>query len=185
MTQESSIGDASCPSKRYVTSELFPIVYEELRRLASIHLRKEAPGHTLQATALVNEAYLRLRGANGQADFTNRNSFLAAAAEAMRHILVDAARRKLAAKRGGGNAREDLDVDQILAQEPSEVLAVHEALDALAQADPQCAELVKLHYFSGFSLEEAGEILGVSRATANRWWIYAKAFLKTALQDAR
>ena len=175
--------DQSNATDQLAPSALFPIVYNELRRLAGAHLRKEGPGHTLQPTALVNEAYLRLRGADGKANFTNRNSFLAAASEAMRHILVDAARRKLALKRGGGNAREDIDVDQILAQEPSEVLAVHEALDALAQADPQCAELVKLHYFSGFSLEECGEILGISRATANRWWIYAKAFLKTALQQ--
>lgn len=180
---KSSHSDSSNAQATRQASALFPIVYNELRRLAAIHLQNEKPGHTLQPTALVNEAYLRLRGAEGNANFTNRNSFLAAASEAMRHILVDAARRKLAAKRGGGNAREDLDVDKILAQEPSEILAVHEALDALHEADPQCAELVKLHYFSGFSLEEAGEILGVSRATANRWWIYAKAWLKTALQD--
>lgn len=170
-------------SPQLAATSVFPIVYDELRRLASIHLKHEKVGHTLQPTALVNEAFLRLRGTDGNATFTNRNSFLAAASEAMRRILVDAARRKLAAKRGSGQAQQEIDVDQLLVQEPLEVIAVDEALAELAAKDHQCAELVKLRYFSGFSMEECAEILGISRATAYQWWTYARAFLKSSMEE--
>ncbi len=149
--------------------ELFPVVYDELRRMARRQLSKESPGQTLQATGLVHEAYVRLVGADPQKKFSGRAGFFAAASEAMRHILVDAARRKLAQKRGGGNAKQDVDVESLVVSRPEEIFAVQEALDALAAHDPQCAEIVRLHYFGGFSLSEISEILEISRATANRW----------------
>jgi RNA polymerase sigma factor (TIGR02999 family) len=164
-------------------ADLFPIVYDELRRLAKWKLADEKAGHTLQPTALVNEAYLRLVGNNQELRFESRKGFFVAASEAMRHILVDAARRKLAQKRGGTAIREPLDLDHIQLDRPAELLSVHDALDALAQQDAECAELVKLHYFGGYSLAEAADLLNISRSTANRWWIYARAFLKTQLNE--
>jgi len=159
--------------------ELFPLVYVELRRLAKWKLGDERPGHTLQPTALVNEAYVRLVGKNLDLKFDSRKGFFVAAAEAMRHILVDSARRKLALKRGGKIERELTDLDRILVHRPREILDVHEALEALAEHDPLSAQLVKLHYFGGYSLNEIGELMDISRATANRWWVYARAWLKT------
>jgi RNA polymerase sigma factor (TIGR02999 family) len=163
-------------------AELFPLVYDELRRLAKWHLSNEREGHTLQPTALVNEVYVRLIGPNQELKYESRRGFFVAAAEAMRHILVDSARRKLALKRGGSAQREQLDLDLIHIERPDELLRVHEALDALAHEDPQCAELVKLHYFGGYSLSETADLLNISRATSNRWWTYAKAFLRSHLQ---
>ncbi len=162
-------------------AELFPLVYDELRRLAKWKLADEKAGHTLQPTALVNEVYLRLVGNHQQLKYESTKGFFVAASEAMRHILVDAARRKLAQKRGGAVGREDLHLDHIHIERPAEILAVHDALDALAEQDPQCAEIVKLHYFGGYSLAEAADFLNISRSTANRWWTYSKAFLKTQL----
>lgn len=164
-------------------AELFPLVYDELRRLAQWKLADEKPGNTLQPTALVNEVYVRMVGAKQGLNFKSRSGFLSAASEAMRHILVDAARRKLTRKHGGDVERMELEVDRILVQHPKEVLDVHTALDALAEHNVQCAELVKLHYFGGYSIAEVADVMNISRATANRWWIYARAWLKTAIES--
>jgi RNA polymerase sigma factor (TIGR02999 family) len=156
--------------------ELLPLVYGELRRLAARHLAREKPGQTLQATALVHEAYLRLVGAPGGAGWNGRGHFFAAAAEAMRRILVESARRKHSLKRGGDHARQPLD-DIPLQRPPDELLAIHDALEALAETDPRAAELVKLRYFAGFTLEEAADVLGISSRTADSVWAYARAWL--------
>ena len=166
-------------------SELFPIVYKELRRLANWHMAGEKPGQTLQATALVHEAYIQLVGAQNPCNYSDRKDFFSAAAQAMRHILVDVARQKMAVKRGGELIRQDIELSGIQIDRPAELLGVHDALDALAQHDPQAAQVVSLHYFGGFSLAEIAEILGVSRATVNRWWTYAKIWLRTDIQDSQ
>jgi RNA polymerase sigma factor (TIGR02999 family) len=156
--------------------ELAPLVYQELRRVAAQKMAREVPGQTLQATALVHEAWMRL----GDGEFQNRAHFFAAAAEAMRRILVERARRKQAEKRGGGEA-EHVAIDEIDIIAPpakdEETLAVHDALDALAAHDPRKAELVKLRYFVGLSFEETAEVLGISLATAHREWAYARVWL--------
>ena len=165
--------------------QLLPQVYDELRRLAVEMLATEQPGQTLQATALVNEAWLRLAGTAKQNNYNNREHFFAVAAEAMRRILVDQARRKATLKRGGELSRAELlDSNIASAAPPAEFIAVHEALDALAANDALTADLIKLHYFGGFSLEEVGELLGMSRATAYRLWIYGRAWLRAELIDA-
>ena len=154
--------------------ELLPLVYAELRQLARAKMAREQPGHTLQPTALVHEAWLRM----GDARFENRAHFFGAAAEAMRRILIERARRKLAAKHGAG--AEHVDADDIEIAAPSkddELLAVHEALDALAAHDTRKAELVKLRYFAGLTIDEAAEVLGTSAPTAKRDWAYARAWL--------
>jgi RNA polymerase sigma factor (TIGR02999 family) len=164
------------------SAQLFPLVYDELRKLAAAQLAREKPGQTLQSTALVHEAYMRLVG--GSQQWSGRNHFFGAAAEAMRRILVDVARRKATAKHGGQQVRHSLDdCRAATAAPPDEVLAVHEALDRLASEDRVAAELVKLHYFGGFSLEEAAELVGISRARAYRTWTYARTWLRTALLD--
>ena len=160
---------------RQAEDELLPLVYAELRQLARAKMAREQPGHTLQATALVHEAWLRL----GQQPFENRAHFFSAAAEAMRRILIDRARRKLAAKHGAG--AEHVDVHDLEIAAPTakddELLAVHEALDALAAHDPRKAELVKLRYFAGLTIDEAADVLGISTPTAKRDWTYARAWL--------
>ena len=157
--------------------ELLPLVYEELRKLAAAKMAHEAAGHTLQPTALVHEAWLRLVGDQDK-EWAGRAHFFAAAAEAMRHILIDSARRKRAARHGGGQARVDLqDVEIAFVADDDELLAVHDALDKLAAEDSKKAELAKLRYFVGLSFEEAAEVLGLSVATAKRHWAYARAFL--------
>lgn len=160
-------------------AQLLTLVYDELRRLAAAKMAREAPGHTLQATALVHEAWLRL-GGDGRKAWPNRRYFFAAAAEAMRRILVDAARRKHAARHGGGQERVDLDVPGVEIHTPEddgELLAVHEALDRLAALDARKAEVVKLRYFTGLSLEEIAQALDVSEPTVKRDWAYARAWL--------
>lgn len=162
--------------------KLLPLVYGELRRLAAVMLEDERAGQTLQPTALVHDAWLRLGAGGNEQAFRSRTHFFAAAAESMRRILVDEARRKAAAKRGGSlNRQELLDSGIATAAPPDEVIAVHEALDALAAKDGLTAELIKLHYFGGFSLEEAGKLLGMSRATAYRLWTYGRAWLRAEL----
>ncbi len=163
---------------------LLPLVYDELRRLASQRLAQEKPGQTLQATALVHEAYLRLVGDHEARRWDNRGHFLAAAAEAMRRILVDNARRKRADKHGGRLERQDIaDVD-IASPIPSEdLLALDEALKKLEAEDPVKAQLVKLRYFAGLTEEDAARVLGISRATVQRYWRYAKAWLHGEISE--
>jgi len=165
-------------------NELFPLIYDELRRMANWQLASQKPGQTLQPTALVNEAYIRLAGPNPCRKFSSREGFFAAASQAMRHILVDIARRKLAIKRGGDHSRADIDLDNVEVHRPAEILSVHEALSALEVHDPKAAQIVKLHYFSGLSLAEIAEIQNVSRATVHRYWVYAKTWLRAAIEDA-
>ena len=161
---------------------LLPLVYDELRRLAAQKLSQESPGQTLEATALVHEAYLRLVDVDDAQSWNSRGHFFAAAAEAMRRILVENARRKQSLKRGGACRRLDLDEAAACGEGPAEeLLALSEALDRLAAEDPRKAELVKLRYFAGLSVREAATALGISRATADRYWAYAKVWLYCAL----
>jgi RNA polymerase sigma factor (TIGR02999 family) len=158
----------------------FPQVYDELRKLAAAKLAYERIGHTLDATGLVHEAYIKLGGDS----FTSRSSFFRAAAEAMRRILVDHARAKKAEKRGGGGHRFALsESDRVFHADPDTILSVNEALEHLAAEDPDVVEVARLRLFAGLSIEEAAETLGVSRATAFRDWSYARAWLSTALSS--
>jgi RNA polymerase sigma factor (TIGR02999 family) len=166
------------------TDQLLPLVYTELRKLAAAKLAKEKPGQTLQATALVHEAYVRMLGSESDQHWDSRRHFFAAAAEAMRRILVDNARRKQAKKRGGGAVRDSIEPDELPVKDsanPLEVLAIHEALEILEQRSPRKAELVKHRYFLGFTLAESAEILGIAEPTAQDDWAYAKAWLKRQL----
>ena len=168
-------GDAGAADK------LLPLVYRELRQLAAQKLSHEPPGQTLQATALVHEAYLRLVGAEDQ-DWAGRTHFFSAAAEAMRRILIDNARLKKSLKRGGDRQRVDLDGTDFAIEVPSEqLIALDEALTRLAEEDHTVAELVKLRYFVGLTIEQAAEVLKVSRRTACRYWAYARARLHQEL----
>lgn len=164
-------------------AELLPLVYDELRRLAAARLAAEPAGNTLQATALVHEAYLRLVGSLDGAAWDHRGHFFAAAAEAMRRILIDQARRKATARHGGAMHRQPLDPDAAASPEPREdLLALDEALDKLAAQDPLKADLVKLRYFVGMSLAEAAAALNLSERTAGRHWAYARAWLRRAVE---
>jgi len=157
---------------------LLPLVYEELRRLAAQKLSQERPGQTLQATALVHEAYIRLVSSKDQ-NWSGRAHFFTAAAEAMRRILIENARRKRSLKRGGGHRRVDIDSLEPAVEGPSEnLLALDEALDRLAERDQVKADLVKLRYFAGLTSEQAAELLGIAHSTADEYWAYAKAWLK-------
>ena len=167
------------------TDELLPLVYEELRLLATQKLLHEAPGQTLQPTALVHEAYLRLvdEGAQG---WKSRGHFFGAAAEAMRRILVETARRKRRLKHGGEYHRVDIDaVDAVAEQTPDDLLALDEALARLSQQEPLKADLVKLRYFAGLTAEQAAEALDISKATADRYWAYSRAWLFDEIRKAR
>lgn len=160
---------------------LLPLVYDELRKLAARRLKREDPGQTLQATALVHEAYLRLVGQDETRSWNSRGHFFAAAARAMRRILVDNARRKGARKRGVGLERQPL--DEVAAPQPDdEMLALDEALQTLAASDPVKARLVELRYFAGLTGEQAAEVLGISPATADRHWAFAKAWLRNEVR---
>ena len=175
------LGAAAAGDPR-AAADLLPLVYAELRELAAARLAGEQPGHTLQPTALVHEAYLRLVG--GQA-FDGRGHFFAAAAEAMRRILVEKARRRRRLRHGGHLRRQPLDPDDRAAPEPADptdLLAVDEALTRLEAVSPRKAGLVKLRYFAGLTLPEAAELLGVSRSTAEADWTYAKAWLKREME---
>ncbi len=163
---------------------LLPLVYDELRKLAAQKMAQEIPGQTLQATALVHEAYLRLVDAEHTQPWTSRGHFFAAAAEAMRRILVENARRKRSLKRGGACQRVDLEEATCDEGPADELVSLSEALDRLAAEDPRKAELVKLRYFAGLSVQEAADALGISRATADRYWAYAKAWLYCAISGA-
>ncbi len=163
--------------------QLLPLVYEELRQLATLKMAQEDPGHTLQATALAHEAYLRLVDVKQVEQWNSRRHFFAAAAEAMRRILIENARHKGRDKRGGGLRRIDVDrADLVTNASPDELLLLDEAISRLAADDPTAGELVKLRYFSGLTVEEAGQALELSRATAYRHWNYARAWLLCEVQ---
>jgi RNA polymerase sigma factor (TIGR02999 family) len=160
------------------SEQLLPLVYDELRKLAATKLAHEKPGQTLGATALVHEAYVRLVDVDKAQEWDSRGHFFAAAAEAMRRILVDRAREKGSAKRGGTRKRLDIDaVDLAAKASPDQLLAIDEALAKLAREDPSAAKLVELRYFAGLTVDEAGKALGISTATAYRHWNYARAWL--------
>ena len=163
---------------------LLPLVYKELRKLAAAHLANEEPGQTLQPTALVHEAYLRLVGGANPEQWNSRGHFFAAAATAIRRILIDNARRKQTQKRGGGYVRQDLDELELCLPEPREdLIALDEALKKLAEVNPQAAELVQLSYFAGLTLPEAARNLGISPRTAGRLWTYARAWLRREIAE--
>ena len=166
-------------------AQLMPLIYNELRKLAARQMSQEQSALTLQPTALVHEAYLRLVNVPHPQEFDGRNHFFAAAAEAMRRILIEEARRRNALKRGGNRAREGLDLDQLAhlgnGRPADDLLALDEALTTLAAEDPSKADLVKLRYFAGLTLAQASDVLGISHNTADAWWAYAKAFLYHAM----
>jgi RNA polymerase sigma factor (TIGR02999 family) len=167
----------------HAADQLLPLVYEELRKLATSKMANEQPGHTLQPTALVHEAWLRLVG-NKNPEFDGRAHFFAAAAEAMRRILIDRARRKRAVRHGGQQQRVDiLDVDPASPSADDQLLAIHDALDKLAAQDPAKADIVKLRYFVGMTIAEAAEVLGISEPTAKRHWAYARAWLYQEIES--
>jgi len=170
---------------RQASAELLPLVYRELRALAAKKMRQERPDQTLQATALVHEAYLRLMDQTDAPKWDGRWHFFAAAAEAMRRILVEHARHKARLKGGGGRQRIDLDAGLRIDDRPSaDLLALNDALDALAREHPQEAQLVKLRYFAGMTTDEAAQVLGISVRTAGRAWAYARAWLYTRIADS-
>lgn len=164
--------------------QLLPLVYDELRKLAAQRLTQEKPGHTLQATALVHEAYIRLVGPETERAWNSRGHFFGAAAESMRRILVEAARRKKRVRHGGGQTRVDLDEACLLSEAPADdLLALDEALSRLAALEPVRAELIKLRFFAGLTMPEAAQILGISLATAERYWTFARAWLYAEVGD--
>jgi RNA polymerase sigma factor (TIGR02999 family) len=185
MTDVTRLLEAAHRGDKQAAADLLPLVYAELRKLAADRLAAEKPGQTLDPTALVHEAYLRLvdserRGSSPPWD--GRGHFFAAAAEAIRRILVDQARRRRAARHGGGRRQQALDPDQVAAPAPDdELLALHEALDRLATAHPEKAELVKLRYFAGLTADQAAAALGMSTSTGDRYWAYARAWLRQAM----
>ncbi|HJZ59375.1 MAG TPA: ECF-type sigma factor [Gemmataceae bacterium] len=178
MSDVTRLLDAAAAGDRQAAADLLPLVYDELRQLAAARMSQEAPGQTLDATALVHEAYLRLVGGGQPDGWNGRGHFFAAAAEAMRRILVDAARRRQADKHGGDRVRVDLPEDLADPAAPSDdLVALDEALTRLEGHDPDAARLVKLRYFAGLSHQEAADAMGVSRGAADRLWLLARAWL--------
>jgi RNA polymerase sigma factor (TIGR02999 family) len=185
MTEVTHLVNALGPGDPHAAAELLPLVYDDLRRLAARRLAHEAPGQTLDPTALVHEAYLRLLRAGGRVHWNSRGHFFAAAAEAMRRILVESARHKRSLKGGGALVRRHVDEAALLAPEPREdLLALDEALTEFAATDPVAAGLVQLRYFGGLSIPEAARVLNISSRTADRLWTYARAWLHRKMQDA-
>jgi len=184
LTEATPVHSARESGDGRAAAELLPVVYAELRRLAAAQMARERPGHTLQPTALVHEAYLRLVAQGETARFAGPTHFFGAAAEAMRRILIDRARRRLAAKRGGGAAVVDLDDLEVAspAADDDQLLAVNEAIEKLAAVDARKAELVRLRYFIGLSFEETAAALGIAVPTAKQWWAYARAWLMVELR---
>jgi RNA polymerase sigma factor (TIGR02999 family) len=167
----------------HAAAQLLPLVYDELRKLAAAKLAQEKPGQTLQPTALVHEAYLRLVGAEAGQAWDSRGHFFAAAAEAMRRILIDQARTKQSQRRGGGRQRLELEhIDLAAPDAAPDVLALHEALERFEQIDPLKAKLVTLRYFAGLTIPQAAEALGISSNTADRYWAYARAWMHAELK---
>jgi RNA polymerase sigma factor (TIGR02999 family) len=182
MNDVTQVLDALARGDACAADRLLPLVYDELRALAAQRLAQEQPGQTLQATALVHEAYLRLLDGDKAAHWNSRAHFFGAAAEAMRRILVDQARRKQADKRGGQSRRVSLDAADVGFTSPAdELLNIDEALTRLAAEDAQAARLIQLRYFAGLSIEDAAEVIGISRSTAYEHWSYARVRLKTLL----
>jgi RNA polymerase sigma factor (TIGR02999 family) len=182
MSDLTRILDSIEEGNQNAADQLLPLVYEELRKLAAAKVAQEAPGQTLQATALVHEAWLKLAGSEHQ-QWRGRAHFFGAAAEAMRRILIDKARSKAAQKRGGAHAREEFEESKIELCAPSaEILAVHEALSELEAEDRMAAEVVKLRYFVGMTIPEIAEALEIAPRTADRYWAFARAWLKRAIQ---
>lgn len=183
MSESTDKHPAATEASPRAAEQLLPLVYGELRALARAKMLREKPGHTLQPTALVHEAWIRI----GEQSFESRAHFFGAAAEAMRRILIERARRKLATKHGGGSEHvgsDELDIAIVEGKE-GEMLEIHEALDALSAVDRRKAELVKLHYFAGFTLAEAADILGVAEPTARRDWAFARAWLHRKIKPAQ
>ena len=181
MSDVTRLLDAAVAGDPHAAAELLPLVYDELRKLAAAKMAQEKPGQSLDATALVHEAYLRLVAGQSQQGWDGRGHFFAAAAEAMRRILVDQARSRMAAKRGAGR-RVTVDLDRMSGTEPDDdVLAVHDALDRLAAHEPRVANLVTLRYFGGLTVPEAADALGIAPRTADTWWAYARAWLAADL----
>jgi RNA polymerase sigma factor (TIGR02999 family) len=165
------------------SADLLPLVYEELRKLAAHRMSRESPGHSLQATALVHEVYLRLVDVEKAQQWQSRGHFFAAAAEAMRRILIERARGRARLKRGGGRRRVDLDsVDAAMSASFDDLLAIEESLEHLETEDPEAARLVRFHYYGGLSIEESGRLLGLSRTAAYELWCFARAHLRVALE---
>ena len=184
MSQLSKILSAIDEGQPRAAESLLPIVYVELRKLAAARLSRERPGQSVQATALVHEAFLKLVDVDEAQKFDSKGHFFAAAAEAMRRILVDRARRKGRPKHGGNRRQVDLEEDAVATESNSnQVLAIHGALERFEKIDPQKANLVKLRYFAGMTLVEAAEAMKISRATAARYWTFAKAWLAAELAD--
>ncbi len=183
MSEVTQLLDAAAEGNRQAAADLLPLVYDELRNLAAVRMASEPKGHTLDATALVHEAYLRLIGPADATRWQHRGHFFAAAAEAMRRILVDHARRKKSEKRGGRHERAHLSLDAVdpSSDEPDTMLALDEALTRLAVEEPEVAKVVNLRYFGGLTIEESAAALGISVRTANRHFAYAKAWLFQAL----
>jgi RNA polymerase sigma factor (TIGR02999 family) len=182
MTEVTRILERFHQGDPHAAGQLLPLVYDELRKLAAQKLVQEKPGQTLEATALVHEAYVRLVGADVHKHWQGRGHFFAAAAEAMRRILVDRARARGADKRGGNRQRLPLELDRLVARySDAELIDTDSTLDGLAREDPEAANLVRLHVFGGLSVEEAGAALGMSRASAYRNWSFARAWLRDAL----
>ena len=179
MSEVTRILDAIQNGDQSATEELLPLVYEELRRLASAKMSKENPGHTLSATALVHEAYVRLVGTGTETEWNGKGHFFGAAAQTMRRILIENARRKGRLKHGAEFKREELHDSQFGVSDPDgEILAVHESLERFADVEPKMAQLVELRYFAGLTSAEAAKIQGISKATADRNWAYARAWLR-------
>jgi len=183
MNDVTRILSAIAEGESHAAEHLLPLVYDELRKLAAQRLAQEKPGQTLQATALVHEAYLRLVDVDRAQDWNSRGHFFAAAAEAMRRILVESARRKQRLKHGGGQERQHEDWDIAACERPEWLLALDEALERLTTANAQAARLVELRYFAGFSNADAAAILGISPRKANQVWAYARAWLREELGD--
>jgi RNA polymerase sigma factor (TIGR02999 family) len=183
MSDVTRLLDAAAAGDPHAGERLLPLVYDELRRLAAQRLAHEKPGHTLQPTALVHEAYLRLVGGDADEGWSGRGHFFGAAAEAMRRILIESARRRRAEKHGGGRARLDLDSDLLATAEPREdLLALDEALNKLAAINQPAANLVQMRYFTGLTLPDAAEALGMAPRTAGRLWAYARAWLRREVE---
>jgi RNA polymerase sigma factor (TIGR02999 family) len=184
MSEVTRLLDAAAAGEPHAAAELLPLVYDELRKLAAARMADEKPGQTLQATSLVHEVYLRLIGDQPQ-DWNGRRHFFGAAAEAMRRILIENARRRKTQKRGRGLQKLDLDAIDVGAPPPcAKLLALDGAIDRLSRADPVKAQVVKLRYFAGLTVRETASALGISTATAERYWAYARAWLQTEVTSA-